>query len=174
MWGFSTFLGLFLLSSTLWAQAPNTLIRPSMHATVISQEPNIDGEVINDPLWQTVEPVTEMTQTKPDQGKPASEQTEVRIAYTPSVFYLSIVCYDKEPEKLVVADARRDASLDGTDSFLFILDTYNDGQNGFLFGTNSLGIEYDGQVDNEGQGNFGTRRQQGGVIGGFNINWDAS
>ncbi len=115
-----------------------------------------------------------MTQMKPDQGLPATEKTEIRVAYSPTVFYLSVVCYDTEPEKLVVSDARRDASLDGNDSFLFILDTYNDGQNGFLFGTNSIGVEHDGQVDNEGQGNFGGNRQQSGMIGGFNINWDAS
>ena len=172
---FSAFLGLFLfLSSSLCAQVPNTLVRPSTHANAIALEPVIDGEVLDDPIWQTVEPITGLIQMKPDQGQPASERTEIRIAYTPGIFYLSVICYDAEPDKLVVTDARRDASLDVTDSFLFILDTYNDGQNGFLFGTNSLGVEYDGQVDNEGQGNFGTRRQQGGVIGGFNINWDAS
>ena len=55
-----------------------------------------------------------------------------------------------------------------------ILDTYHDGQNGFVFGTNSVGTQYDAQVDNEGQGNFNNNRQQGGTIGGFNINWDAS
>jgi hypothetical protein len=64
---------------------------------------------------------------------------------------VSVVCYDSEPAKLVVSDARRDATLDNTDSFLFILDTFHDGQNGFIFGTNPIGIEYDGQVDNEGQ-----------------------
>jgi len=134
MRAFASFLCLFLMAgSILWAQAPNTLVRPSTHAIVIEQEPDIDGEVLNDPIWQTVEPVTDMTQIKPDQGQPASEKTEIRIAYTPSVFYLSVVCFDMEPRKLVVTDARRDASLDGTDSFLFILDTYNDGQNGFLF-----------------------------------------
>ena len=85
-----------------------------------------------------------------------------------------MVCYDTEPDKLVVSDARRDATLDNTDSFLFILDTYHDGQNGFMFGTNPIGVEYDGQVDNEGQGTQSVNRQQPGVIGGFNLNWDAS
>ena len=74
----------------------------------------------------------------------------------------------------MVSDARRDANLDNTDAFIFILDTYKDGQNGFIFGTNSLGVEYDAQVDNEGQGNFNANRQQGGTIGGFNLNWDAA
>ena len=35
-------------------------------------------------------------------------------------------------------------------------------------------MEYDAQIDNEGKGNFNANRQQGGVIGGTNINWDAS
>jgi hypothetical protein len=57
-----------------------------------------------------------------------------------------------------------------------ILDTYRDQQNGFVFGTNPVGIEYDGQVVNEGQGGGGGGggRQQGGSGGGFNINWDGA
>ena len=148
--------------------------RPSMAAVQIETEPTMDGDVINDPVWQSIEPITELIQVQPDNGFAASERTEVRVAYTARTMYVSAVCYDSTPEKLVVSDARRDASLDGTDSFLFIFDTFHDGQNGFVFGTNSLGVEYDGQVDNEGQGNFSNNRQQGGVIGGFNLNWDAS
>ena len=39
-----------------------------------------------------------------------------------------------------------------SDNVVLILDTYNDEQNGFVFGTTPAGIEYDGQVANEGQG----------------------
>ena len=171
------FLGILVLLEMLCfpahTQSPLNM-RPSATANLIEEAPTIDGDVIHDPLWQSIVPITEMIQVRPDNGRPSTEKTEIRIACTPYTFYLSAVCYDTQPGKLVVSDARRDASLDGTDSFLFILDTYNDGQNGFLFGTNSIGVEYDGQVDNEGQGNFNNNRQQGGVIGGFNINWDAS
>ncbi len=156
------------------AQAPIDTDRPSAQITSLEQAPEIDGEIINDPVWQQISPITQMIQVKPDNGQPASEPTEIHLAYTPTVLYVGVVCYDQKPGKLVVSDARRDASLEGTDSFLFILDTFHDGQNGFLFGTNSIGVEYDGQVDNEGQGNFNNNRQQGGMIGGFNINWDAS
>jgi hypothetical protein len=56
-----------------------------------------------------------------------------------------------------------------------IFDTYKDEQNGFIFGTNPAGIEYDGQVTNEGQGGGSqmSRRMQRGAGSGFNINWDA-
>ena len=161
-------------SHSALSQAPNTSVRPSTTIASTNHEPAIDGEVLGDDVWQDIVPITGLTQVQPDNGAPASEKTEIRLVYTPTVLYVGVVCYDHEPDKLVVSDARRDASLEGTDSFLFILDTYHDGQNGFLFGTNSIGVEYDGQVDNEGQGNFNNNRQQGGVIGGFNINWDAS
>ena len=153
---------------------PNVSERPTARAHSLDQDPVIDGDVLNEELWKSLTPIDQLWQTKPNAGHPASEKTEIRIGYTSTTFYLAVICYDTEPGKLVVSDARRDATLDNTDSFLFILDTYQDGQNGFMFGTNSIGIEYDGQVDNEGQGNQSVNRQQAGVIGGFNLNWDAS
>ncbi len=153
---------------------PNTNERPSAAITEAEIEPVLDGEVINDPVWQSITPLGVLTQTQPNSGQLASENTEIRITYNATTFFLSVVCYDKQPDRLVVSDARRDANLDNTDAFLFIIDTYNDKQNGFVFGTNSIGVQYDAQVDNEGQGNFNANRQQGGMIGGFNLNWDGS
>ncbi len=171
------FIGVFIASLSAFAQNPSAsdnTDRPVANAVALETAPAIDGEVLNDAIWQAIEPFGDLTQVQPNFGRPASEKTEIRIAYTKEPFYLSVVCYDSRPDELVVSDARRDADLDNTDAFLFILDTYKDGQNGFIFGTNSLGVEYDGQVDNEGQGNFNANRQQGGTIGGFNLNWDAS
>ena len=62
------------------------------------------------------------------------------------------------------------------DSFQIIFDTYHDRQNGFVFGTNPAGIEFDGQVTNEGGGMRGGGRATSNVGSGagFNRNWDAS
>ena len=49
--------------------------------------------------------------------------------------------------------------------------------NGFVFGTNPAGIQYDGQVVDQGSGGGrlgGGGRQQRGSGGGFNLNWDGS
>ncbi|RZV60393.1 MAG: hydrolase [Flavobacteriaceae bacterium] len=140
----------------------------------LSQEPIIDGEIINEQIWKSVDPLSELIQMRPNYGATVSEKTVIRVAYTQNTFYVAVVCFDTEPNKIVVSDSRRDSDLNDEDSFLFIIDTYNDQQNGFLFGTNAQGMEYDAQIDNEGKGNFNTNRQQGGVIGGTNLNWDAS
>lgn len=152
----------------------DTQIRPTAVAVPIETDPMIDGNILKDEVWQKIKPFGGLLQSQPNYGQMASERTEIRIAYTEHTFYLAVVCYDSDPDGLVVSDARRDALLDNTDAFLFIVDTYKDNQNGFIFGTNSLGVEYDAQVDNEGQGNQNTNRQQGGTIGGFNLNWDGS
>jgi hypothetical protein len=143
-------------------------------ATRVDEAPVIDGEVLDDPAWSTAVPLTGFWQTTPDEGRPASEETEVRIVYTSDTLYFGVICYDRQPHQIIVSDSRRDAPLDETDSFQIILDTYLDQQNGFVFGTNPAGIEYDGQVTNEVQGGSGSGRQQAGSGGGFNINWDGS
>ncbi len=171
---------LFTFSSTSLFQAQQTqyqdsiINKPVYQATELMQEPLIDGDVLNDPVWQTIPGIENLVQLRPNYGQAVSEKTIIRIAYSASTFYVSVVCYDKDAKNIVVSDSRRDADLNDEDSFLFIIDTYHDRQNGFLFGTNAQGMEYDAQIDNEGIGNFNTNRQQGGVIGGTNLNWDAS
>ena len=158
-----------LTNMSLFGQNINTS-QPNFSASYLITDPDIDGNIINDLAWRKIKPITNLTQARPFYGKPISEKTEIRIAFTNKTLYIGVICYDKEPEKIVVSDSRRDSNLNDDDSFLFILDTYNDQQNGFLFGTNSIGVEYDAQIDNEGEGNM----QQGGVVGGTNLNWDAS
>jgi hypothetical protein len=153
--------------------------RPVVMAQRISEAPRLDGDVLRDPVWQQVTATGDFSQTTPDDGAPASEPTEVRIIYTDTTIYVGVVLYDSSPETIVAADSRRDSSMDDTDSFQFILDTFRDGQSGFVFGTNPAGVEYDGQVTNSGQGGgwfgvLGAGLQQGGAGGGFNLNWDGA
>jgi hypothetical protein len=136
--------------------------------------PVIDGNIHDDPAWAGVQPINGSWQITPTEGAPASEQTEVRFLFTDSTLYVGVIAYDRTPSEIIVADSRRDSSLSDTDSFLLILDTYRDRQNGFVFGTNPAGIQYDAQVTNEG--GAGANPTGGGQLtgsgGGFNINWD--
>ena len=138
--------------------------------------PVLDGAVLDDPAWALAPPATGFVQTQPDEGRPASERTEVRIVYTADTIYFGVICYDDDPSAIIVTDSRRDSSLADSDSFQLILDTFLDRQNGFIFGTSPSGQEYDGQLVNEGAGGsgmgFGGGGQIGGAGGGFNQNWD--
>ena len=160
--------------------AVNTGISPATNiATAVRapEAPTLDGDVLGDSAWANATPITSFTQEQPDEGAPSSERTEVRVIFTGDTLYIGAVMYDSDPSGIIVSDARRDAPMDDTDSFQMIVDTYRDRQNGFVFGTNPAGVEYDGQVTNEGQGGGGLgfgSMQSGGSGSGFNINWDGA
>ena len=154
---------------------------PLARAYRVEGAPDIDGEVLGEAIWQDALPATGFVQNTPDEGQSASERTEVRIIYNQDTLYFGILCYVRDPSTIIVSDSRRDSLLDETDSFQIILDTYLDGQTGFVFGTNPAGLEYDGQVTNEGQGSGrgggglvqrSGSQQQRGSGGGLNLNWD--
>ncbi len=166
---------LLLCSATVAAQEPE---RPFASATAIEHAPALDGNVLGDPVWQSIPPASGMTQTRPFAGAPGTERTDVRFAFTADTLYVGVVCHDREPGRIVISDSRRDAPLNETDSFQVIFDTFRDGRNGFVFGTNPAGIEYDGQVVQGGSGVFsgmgGGGRFSGSMSSGFNLNWDAA
>jgi hypothetical protein len=167
-----------LASTPLFAQQPSTPPTFAVGKLADSAEaPVIDGKV-NEAVWQTVQPYATFTQQDPIEGNPASEKTEVRVMIGKGNLYISVIAFDSDPSKIIVSQARRDASLSETDSIVLALDTFNDNQNAFVFGTNPLGIEYDGQVAREGQssgvsvGGGGAGGTQRGGISAFNPNWD--
>ncbi len=141
------------------------------------EAPLIDG-MVDDEVWENATPFTDFIQSNPVEGRPSTERTEVRVLFDDEAVYIGAILYDSDPSGIIATDARRDSSLDDTDSFRVVFDTYHDLQNGFIFGTTPAGLEYDGQLSNAGGGSgFGggpMMRAQSGSGGGFNLNWDAS
>ncbi|HEY3129184.1 MAG TPA: DUF5916 domain-containing protein [Acidobacteriota bacterium] len=154
-----------------------------VRAVKVEQAPKIDG-VVDDAAWESAPAATDFIQQDPSFGSASTEKTEVRFLFDNKNLYIGIICYDSEPERILVNQSRRDGDLQDDDSIQIVLDTFNDHQNGFVFGTNPIGVQYDGQVSKEGRsGGFtsaatGTAgsdpRAQRGAIGGFNLNWDGT
>lgn len=163
-------LTLGVVASGLDAQAP-----PRAAAARTNVIPVIDGR-LDDATWNGGGArLDAFVQREPFEGRPASERTLVRFAYDAEALYVAAWLFDRDPATVVTGQNLRDASLTDSDAFLIVLDTYFDRQNGFVFGTTPGGIEYDGQVSNEGQGgSAGQNRQQSGTASGFNLNWDGS
>ncbi len=148
-------------------------------ALPVDQAPAIDGDILGDPAWAAVEPLSGFRQSAPDEGQPASERTEVRVVFTEDTIYFGVVLFDDDPSAIIMTDSRRDSSMNNADSFQMVLDTFSDKQNGFVFGTTPAGQEYDGQVTDEGGGRslFGGGGGGGfsrGSGSGFNLNWDGA
>ena len=118
-------------------------------AIPVGEAPMIDG-LLNEGAWLKAIPLDGFTQADPFEGEPASQRTEVRILFDANAIYVGAILYDTDPSQIVTTDTRRDANLGEMDSFQIIFDTYRDQQNGFVFGTNALGVQYDAQVRDQG------------------------
>jgi len=161
-------LGVLLPGAQGFAQSFDLGPRPVARAHNLTIEPVIDGNVLDDPAWRGAEPITGFKQIQPNAGQPASQRTEVFVGFTATALHIAVIAYDDEPLEIITTDTRRDSSLNDTDAFRVIIDGLLDRQNGYVFGTNSAGMEFDGQVSREGAGQFIP-----GGSDGLNLNWDA-
>ena len=128
-----------------FAYAPSLAAQVTVPAVRIAEEPVIDGSLA-EPAWAELPLLSDFIQRIPSDGNPASLRTEVRIGYDQAALYVGVRAFDDQPSLIVPGEAIRDNDLTQSDAVMVIFDTYNDDLNGFVFGTNPAGIEYDGQV----------------------------
>ena len=105
---------LSFLAAALGAAPPEE--RPDLQAVELTEAPVLDGRVLDDPAWSAAPVATGLWQVEPEEGVPASERTEVRIGFDAQFLYVAVVCYDAEPDRLVIGDTRRDSRLNESDS----------------------------------------------------------
>jgi hypothetical protein len=132
----------------LTANPANT--RPVASASRVTEAPSIDG-VLDEGMWLDATPLRGFVQAEPFEGLPGSENTEVRLLYDDEAIYVGVTLHDRDPSLIVTTETRRDADLEDMDSFQMIFDTFHDRQNGFVFGTNVAGVQYDAQVRDQGE-----------------------
>jgi hypothetical protein len=112
--------------------------------------PVIDGK-LDDPVWQKATRFDNFVTFKPDFGKPTSELTTIMMTYDRKYIYFAFDCRDSEPAKIKAAMAKRDG-IDMDDWIGVVLDTYGDEQGGYMFEVNPLGVQLDGRLDSDGNG----------------------
>jgi uncharacterized protein DUF5916 len=99
----------------------------------------LDGRLDESP-WQRAAPAADFIQQDPDNGKPATEQTEVRIIYNSTSLYMGVLCLDSEPDGWIGYQRRRDEFLPADDRFMWTIDTFNNQQTGYFFEMNPSGL----------------------------------
>lgn len=116
-------------------------------AVRIFSPPKIDG-ILDDSCWINVVVATDFTQSEPNPGNPSRQKTEVKFVYDNSFLYISAMMYDAYPDSIPCELSKRDNVFFGpnADAFGFSIDTYHDGQNAFLFGVTSCGVQTDTKV----------------------------
>ena len=122
----------------------------------------LDGR-LDEEAWTRAVVATDFIQQDPDNGMPATEQTEVRILFSHDVLYMGVTCLDSQPTRIVSYHRRRDEFITSDDKFAWIIDTYLDGRSAYYFDMTPAGLMGDAVV------------AAGGMIGSRDWNgiWDA-
>lgn len=114
----------------------------------------LDGSV-DEPAWQGAEVASDFWMVLPMDTSRAKVRTDVRMTYDDHNVYLSAVCFLGDvPGPYIVESLRRDWSFSKNDNFIFFMDTFDDQTNGFTFGTNAAGAQWDGLLYEGGKANL--------------------
>ena len=117
-------------------------------AVRIETPPRVDG-VLDEPFWAAIPPITGFRQRDPVDGAPASERTEVRIAYDNDALYFGFSFFDSEPDRIRRAILDRGGRISKDDRVVIALDTYLDRRNGYIFEVGALGTQDDALFSDE-------------------------
>ena len=104
----------------------------------------IDGR-LDEEAWTRAIPATVFTHTQPDEGRPATQRTEIRIVFDADAVYFGARMYDSLGARGVTArQVRRDDVNDGeTDYLLIVFDTFHDHLGRMQFYVTPLGGKKD-------------------------------
>lgn len=150
---FPVFLAVMMWPDALSAQQTIVLQK-------ISGPIKLDG-LSDEPAWQTIDPLPMSMYTPVFEG-PATEKTEIRIAYDDQYLYVSGRLYDSDPDGIQANSLIRD--LDRGGDFLNVMfDTFNDNENYLGFTTTPAGNRLDAEISNDAEGDAGEF---------FNMDWN--
>jgi hypothetical protein len=139
MWAACLVLG----ADSVRAQEPEQAVAHRIEAA-----PVIDG-VLDEAFWADIDPITGFLQREPVDGAPATERTEVRIAYTPRALYFGMTMYDRSPGQILGNILQRGGWIDKDDNIRIAIDTYLDRRNAYMFEIGALGAQDDALITDE-------------------------
>ncbi|MCU0357700.1 MAG: carbohydrate binding family 9 domain-containing protein [Cyclobacteriaceae bacterium] len=105
----------------------------------------IDG-LMNEPDWLAAEVATDFYMALPMDTSYANVKTEVRMTYDDQNLYLIALNFHAVTGPYMVESLRRDFVFGKNDNFLLFIDTFEDQTNGFSFGANAAGAQWDGTM----------------------------
>jgi hypothetical protein len=135
-------LGLAAPAAAQQAPAHASGATPRLQAVERTSPVVVDGR-LDEAVWQGAPAATGFTQQDPHEGQPATQPTEVRIAYDADALYIGARMIDSLGARGVHPQlARRDQSSGG-DYVQFVFDTYHDHTGRTVFTINPSGVKSD-------------------------------
>jgi hypothetical protein len=146
-----------LVAPLAFAQRKNEAYQYHLNRT---NSPVVLDGAVDEPAWQAAEVTPRFWMVLPMDTSRTSVRTDVRMTYDAQHIYLSAVCYydsaalARNASAYIVESRRRDWNFGRNDNFIVFIDTFDDQTNGFTFGTNAVGAQWDGLLYEGGRANL--------------------
>ena len=118
--------------------------RPTLTAMRAQQPPSIDGR-LDDSIWRSAPLIDTFVQEEPQEGQPATEKTEIRVAYDSDRLYFGIYAHYSDVSQRRANRSDRD-KLDDDDSVTIYLEPFLDYIRGYSFSVNGYGVQRDSMI----------------------------
>lgn len=102
--------------------------------------------ILSEDSWLNAQVAADFHMVLPMDTSYANVKTEVRMTYDDHNVYLSVVSFHAPGSRYVVESLKRDFSFGKNDNFLVFIDPFDDQTNGFTFGVNAAGAQWDGTM----------------------------
>jgi hypothetical protein len=134
-----------------------------------AESPIIDGND-NDAVWTASAVATNFFMVLPMDTSKANLRTDVRMTYDDHNLYIVATCFHGG-WKYMVESLRRDWNFGRNDNFIFFMDTFEDQTNGFTFGANAAGAQWDGTLYEGGKADLSWDNKWTSVTKYYNDRW---
>ena len=133
---------------------PNLLIsqnqKKDLFVKFTENKITIDG-ILDESDWSIARTASNFYESFPDHGKKSNNQAFIKIMNDDNFLYVGVKVMVKR-KNLKSNSLRRDFQAQNSDNITLIFDTFNDGNNAFVIGSNHLGIQRDMLLFNGGNG----------------------
>lgn len=164
----SLFLLAFFFCLSVSAQKKNDAYQ--LHINKASSTIKIDGE-LDEQAWQDADVASDFYMILPMDTSYAKVRTDVRMTYDQQNLYLSVVNYNGAPGPYMVESLRRDFSFLKNDNFIMFMDPFDDQTNGFAFGANAAGAQWDGLMYDGGKVDLSWDNKWQSVVKNYPDKW---
>ncbi len=123
-----------LCALPVWATPENTAGAKEYFCRLLTQAPELDGHIVDDPVWQDL-PVGQGYRDLRT-GLASAKQTAFRVGYTSEAMFIGIVCEEPAPDEMR-ADMADGERFRGEDSLTLFLATNDETM--LVFAVNAIG-----------------------------------
>lgn len=160
-------IGLLFAPGNVWGQKKNSSFKYRIGKSPAPIQ--VDGKI--DEAWSAAQTATDFHMVLPMDTSRAFVRTEVKMTHDENHLYIIAICYTDQDQQFMVESLKRDFNFGKNDNFLLFIDPFDDQINGFTFGSNAAGAQWDGLLYDGGRADLNWDNKWNSIVKSYPDKW---